>query len=510
MPREVIVPGVRDLIPPQGRVTVQLTNPETGKVKHEVKAENMIMNSWLAQVNVHGRGAFDSNDNRNQFQPNFSPVAGNNDAGFTREYIWAHLGRPGIWPSLCSGYMPWLWASDKNITPLATRTCPPHTTISNGNMTGHARLDLAHTSVTGQFNRGTVIASESWHKYDESRVSVEFASTEGNGTYRSIGVGRIASHYIQNRCIVSPIGCDQTPNLRVADSQSMSRSSNLLNIGSVWLRSAAFEDSNHFWFSTTGNNLYVFDWETRTLTTGPSGGSVAGTNQIGIAVQGGFLWLVRDKQLFKCSKYTGGSLSILNTYNLATPLGAEIFYDITSDGTNLYGLTATKVFVMNPADGTVTTSWTHGLTHSDTPTCNNIEWDPANLHLWVFLGTDDQAPYVNGVTTDISWVWNGSDYAYTGSRTENQRVYSFSTAGVALPYSFMMVCQGYTLRPQGFTGIDPQGWTGFLAGYDQNSGVYSQTPVHLGGMIGSHALLPSDVIKTSADGLKIRYDFDFA
>lgn len=510
MPREYIVPGVRDLIPPQGRVTVQLTNPETGKVKHEVQVENMIMNCWLAQANTHARGALDRDDTRTQYQPNFSPVAANADAGFARDSLYAHLGRPGIWPSLYSGYMPWLWASDKNIAPNANRTCPPHTTISNGNFTGHARLDLAHTSVAGRLNRGTVIASESWHKYDQSRVSVEFGSTEANGTYRSIGVGRLASHIDENRCISSPIGCNQTVQLRQVDSQIMNRGSDLMALGTSILRSAAFEDTNHFWFSNTANNLYVYDWETNTKTTGPSGGSVAGTGQIGIALQGGYLWLVRDKQLFKCAKYTGGSLSVLNTYNHATPLGAENFLDITSDGTNLYALTLTKVFVLNPADGSNTSSWTHGLTHSENVVCNNIEWDPANQHLWVFFGTVSNPQHTQGDPANYVWEWvNDYQHWYPG-RAENQRVFSFSTAGVALPYSFVMPCAGAYFQPRGFTGIDSQGWVGVLCVYDTNQGVYAQQPVHLGGMIGSHALLPSDVVKTVADGLKIRYDFDFA
>lgn len=510
MPREVIVPGVRDLIPPQGLVTVQLTNPETGKVKHEVKAENMIMNSWLAQVNVHARGAMDRDNSRNQYQPNFSPVAGNNDAGFVHEHVWGHLGRTGIFPGLYNAYMPWIWGSDKNIAPSATRTCPPHTTIANGNMTGYARLDLAHTSIAGRLNRGTSIASESWHKYDQSRVTVEFGSVEANGTYRSIGIGRLASHYDENRCIVSPIACESLPSLRQADSQQMAAGGvDIMGLGSGLLRSAAWEDTNHFWLANVSNNLYLYDWETDTLTTGPSSGSITGTNQIGIALQGGFLWLVRDKQLFKCAKFTGGSLSITNTYNLATPLGAEIFWDITSDGTNLYALTATKVFVLNPADGTVITSWLHGLTHSAQAICNNIEWDPANQILWIFFGTTDEPPYHNNDPTNRTWGWF-EDYGHYSNRAENLRVFGFTTAGAAAPYSFLMFVWSYRHFARNFTGIDPQGWTGILVNQQNNNGYLMQTPVHLGGMIGSHALLPSDIVKTTADGLKIRYDFDFA
>jgi hypothetical protein len=509
MPREVIVPGVRDLIPPQGRVTVQLTNPETGRVRHEVRAENMLMNSWLAQVNVHARGALDRDNSRNQYLPNFSPVAANSDAGFAREHVWAHLGRPGIWPSLYSGYMPWLWASDKNIAPDPDRTCPPCTTISNGNFTGHARLDLAHTSIAGRLNRGTSIASESWHKWDQSRVTVEFGSVEANGTYRSIGVGRIASHVDENRCISSPIGCDALVTLRQADSQQMSIGSDIFGLGSALLRSGAFEDSNHFWCSSGANNLYVYDWETDTLTTGPSTGSVTGAGQIGVAIQGGYLWLSRGANIMKCSKYTGGALTILNTYDQTASLAGQTFWDLTSDGTSLYALTATKVFVINPTDGTVTTSWLHGLTHSDISTCNNVEWDPANQLLWIYFGTDEEPPYHNNDPTTQTWQWS-NDYGHYSNRAENMRGFGFSTAGVQLPYSFLTFVWGYRHFARGFTGIDPNGWIGMLVNQNNNSGTYSQTPVHLGGMIGSHALLPSDVVKTAADGLKIRYDFDFA
>jgi len=508
MPLETIVPGVRDLIPPQGLVTVQLTNPDTGKVVKEVKAENLIANSFLAQVNGHFRGALDNNDARNQNMPNFSPVAANSDSGFTREYLWAHLGRPGIYPGLFGNYMPWLWASDKNISPDANRTVPPCTTISTGNMTGHVRTDVAHATVAGQLNRGTSTAAESWHRWDQSRLTCEFATTEGNGTYRSIGIGRLGSHYNLNSCIALALASDQTSNLRYTHSQPISRSGDLLGLGSVWMRSASFEDSNHFWLSTTANNLFVFDWETRTLTAGPLSATVTGTNQIGVCIKGSDLWLTRDKQLFRCVKFTGGSLTITNTYNLATPLGAEIIFDITTDGTSLYLLTQTKVFVVNPADGSVTTSWTHGMTNFDAAYCCNIEWDPKMQHLWIHFGTDDDAGYLSGNNSLIEWYWNASDYAYTGTRATNQTVYGYSTAGVALPYRFLMLSSGYRQRPQGFTGMDSQGWTCFQCIYAD--GTYSQVPVNMCSMIASHALLPSDVVKTSTNGLKIVYDFNFA
>jgi len=516
MPREVIVPGVRDLIPPQGLVTVQLTHPDTGKVVHEVKAENMIANCWLAQVNGHFRGAMDNDNSRNQYLPNFSPVAANSDAGFTREYVWAHLGRPGIYPGMYGAYMPWLWASDKNIAPNASRTVPPCSNLSlsaiahnlGGNMTGHVRTDVAHATTTGQVNRGTTTAAESWHKWDQSRLTVEFATSEGNGTYRSIGVGRLASAYQANRCIVQPLSCADVVSLRATGSQNVSYGQGVINIGSNFVRSASFEDSNHFWLSSTANALFVYDFETNTTTNGPTSASIPGTNQISVVVKGSDLWLARDKQIFRCVKFTGSTLSITNTYNLATPLGAENILDMTQDGTSIYLLTQTKVFVVNPADGTVTTSWAHNLTHFDAANCCSIEWDGANQHLWIHFGVDNDPQYQNDSS---QWIWNWQNgwgtYGYT-TQDINTKVFSFSTAGVLLPYIILLHAFAYQIRSYAFTGMDPQGWFAMWANFGDSG--YRQGFMNMCSMIGSHALLGSDVVKTSTNGLKIVYDFNFA
>ena len=98
-------------------------------------------------------------------------------------------------------------------------------------------------------------------------------------------------------------------------------------------------------------------------------------------------------------------------------------------------------------------------------------------HLWIHFGTDDDAGYLSGNNSLIEWYWNASDYAYTGTRATNQTVYGYSTAGVALPYRFLMLSSGYRQRPQGFTGMDSQGWTCFQCIYAD--GTYSQVPVNM-------------------------------
>lgn len=509
MPREVIVPGARDLIPPQGRVTLQLTNPDTGRIVHQVQAENMLMNCWLAQVNQHYRGALDSGDAKNQYIPVFSPVAACNDAGFTRDNVWSSLGRPGIYPGWYSNFMPWLWASDKNVSPLATRTVPPHTDLTNGNFTGYARLDLAHTGAAGRDNRGTVVPGESWHKYAQSRATVEFTTGQANGTYRSIGIGRLASHYNANRCASAPIRVDDLVSLRDIDSQMWPGGGDRFGAGMP--KSASFEDNNNFWFSNAAHNLYKWNFQTNTALTGPLSAAITpggGTNFVGLAIQGGFMWLSRGSYIHKCNKFTSGSLTILNSYNLATPLGAEIWLDITTDGTSIWGLTQTKVFQINPADGTVTTSWVHGLgSIYDGAGTNNIEWDPTNQHLWVWIGADDESPYNNGTGTLYNWNWT-TTYSVPAAKMPNTRVVAFSTAGVQLPYSFHLMWDEQQPRTYCFTGLDSNGWCALFGG-TRSGGNYLHF-INMASMMGSHALLPSDLVKTSANGLKIVYDFDFS
>ena len=47
--------GIRDLIAPEGRVTVQLVNPRTGKVAKRVQSDNLITNFGMDMLRQHLR-----------------------------------------------------------------------------------------------------------------------------------------------------------------------------------------------------------------------------------------------------------------------------------------------------------------------------------------------------------------------------------------------------------------------------------------------------------------------
>jgi hypothetical protein len=125
--KRYIVPGVHDPIPPNGRITVQLTHPTTGRVVKEVRSENAIMDWFTSQVSGFGRGdgyASSVADVRRYSIPNLSPNSMNIDVLQNRDPISVKFNIAGQYPGLYSAgtEVPFIWGSSANITPNAAHT----------------------------------------------------------------------------------------------------------------------------------------------------------------------------------------------------------------------------------------------------------------------------------------------------------------------------------------------------------------------------------------------------
>jgi len=505
MPKEYIVPGVHDLIPPEGRITAILTDIDRNKVVKEVKAENLLTNAFKASLAHGGRGDF-ADDNIRRYHPHLSPVLGCTDAGFTRDGPWAHFNRDGMYPGRFPFYANWFWTCAENYTPNAAHTHMP--VNADGMFTGHAKTDLVHTTSSDQSTRGTIVPSQMWHKWAQSRLVVEFASTEANGVHRTVGVGKVDSSLRNSMSAVPGNPLNVLPSLRNAwhDHYSNPEAATGMEPSNgtyVHLMSVSSVSPTEIWYTDNTPILYKFDPLTGVSLTGPNSAAMVGSGRVGVVALGSDLWLSRGKTIKRCVKPTTSSLTITNTYDHTATLGSETYEDITSDGTNLYAITNVKVYVINPATGTITSSWAHGGTYIDGA---KIEWDPAMGHLWIQVGTVVEA---NATYSPSTYEWPHVDYVTNPisrarpSATDPLSSRGWTTAGVRTPFQLHMPHGAYNVYPAGVTGMSPDGWSFFFGAYHR----YGLRPY--GASMASAANLGSDIVKTSAQSLKFVYDFNF-
>lgn len=530
MKEKVIVPGIHDHVPPQGRVTVQLLNPDTDKVVHEVKAENAIMDWFLSQVTM-SRGDF-YDDVRRQLTPNLSPISALIASVEQRSIPTVVMNKPGIYPGWYAAgpEMNFIWGSSSNITPDSTHTVMPGSD-TEGMMTGFARLDVAHTPDAANLPRGTVVSGSCRHTWAQTRMVVEFTTAQGNGVYRSIGTGSISqrSTIAGGGGAAHPASLWYPQNIRPANGETNRNITFFRNGGNNTITGAAWPDHRMFLVEgdVTGatSAIFMYNWHTTGLTavSGPTSTTIGGTGRISVCTHGGNLWVGRGTSLKRCDYPTNTTLNVLNTYSPVTGFTDAAIIDITSDGTNIYALGSTKVFVINPATGAVTSSWTHSLPRAF-GTIGNIEWDPAMQMLWLTSETHVSTGY-------YPWGLPNTTNASNLSNSPLHRSYGYTTAGVRLNYAVPPTSGGVPINvidqtqqanswdgnsisrmESGITGMAQQnGWTS-VVGSIHSSGT-SGTGFHQahfrGPAMSSHALLPSDVTKTSSNTLRIIYDFDY-
>ena len=499
MTKRMLVPGVHDLIPPDGRITVELLHPETGRVRQKVQAENALMD-WYRKNAIPngGRGGPGGSLFSTLQYDSFYPMQDLIYWSFASD-----LHQPNSWPSPWEPSLSalWIWATSANVAPDQTKHHIP-TVDPNGEVTSGARLDIAFTPDGLQLSRGTVVLASCIRSWARTRMVVEYGTAYGNGTYRSIGLGSVVPKRTGSgmRSCPPSMGASSPWNSVNGGSTAPAPQFNV-NVfphrgcvdyaeGGLWGFSSGFTGLGRYLPNTALNGSMV---ELVTLANLPGSGG-----QLAVAVNGSDFWISRNKALYRCVKPTSNvAVTITNTYDLTATVGADTILDIAVDrvANLVFLLTQTKVHVINGATGAPVSDFLHGMT-SDVSAA--IEWSKAENQLHVSFGGSPGSP-------DLGYgTWAGSASNYPA----NPIVRGFTTAGAAAK-SFLIPQYGVasgnnSMYSAPYVALNEAGigWTHRLL-----SSVYA---VPEGPTMATHALLGADVVKTGADALRITYDFDFA
>ena len=171
----VAVIGTKDLIPPQGRVGVELYNPDTGRVKKKVQAENAIMDWATEQIALNqgrGTGQFRGRSGNQTYQPGISTTGSLIQAsqlpqpsfGFQTEINGNLVDQPGAWPWRVppGACYQWLWGTPSSVAPDATRRHIP-VTSDVADVTGGVYLAADFAADGIQNTRGYLDLAASAH-----------------------------------------------------------------------------------------------------------------------------------------------------------------------------------------------------------------------------------------------------------------------------------------------------------------------------------------------------------
>lgn len=534
------VPGVHDLISPEGRVCVEILD-DRGRVVQKVKSDNAIMNFWNESMKRYVRGA-DQN-----FWPQISTttfgyhfhghtvsLAVEKDSGRTLDQ-WYLFGLNEGWPVL--GHPSNFADGMRNvILSDSTEAVNPDEFIFPGEMGAYTNLREQYAPAVNT-KRGNLNTVTSYRTPTSLRYVCEWGTAYGNGTHNSVGIGNVvqaATAATHSYPCLSPYLSLHT---RAGGTAIVDSSNGVGNTGTIHNSHPLHGSSSHsvfaaaglpanintpllsgvrvandeFWTvqsGIAGNNLSRKDFSNLSaapfsaataaaghVVTGPTNTTIGGgTARTAVTAIGADLWLAYQGTLKRCAKPTNTSLSVTNTY---TPGGIENCVDMCTDGTNIYWLGATTVYVIDPVTGTISTSWAHGLTG----TMGNIVWGGANSP---YLIISYEATSLPTVSTNVSITARSSWLA--ALRT---------TAGAARG-TFQIPSPAYSSTPSnGNTSgglimpltSDRKHWIGPSG----NNGAFTSTPqVYLFGPSHmSRTVLGSPVVKTSANSMRVTYEFTF-
>lgn len=500
MSKATIVPGVHDSIPPEGRVTVELFNPDTGRVRKRDQVENALMDWYRKNAAMNGgrgTGAFNGSydyDSFNPMQEVSIAVPGTVRAASAGPTGWPVPFAPGMG-------MSWLWATDQNVTPNQAAIHIPSGN-ANAQVTSGTKLDQPWVPDGVQFSRGSVQLGSCIRSWDRTRIVAEFGLSYGNGVYRSIGLGSLINRRTAPGTMrVSPAHINNPSNPVLPDfgwGFSGNQAINQLFLG----RGGVDPELGVIWGqqSAVYGGPHLNSWDGNVNTIVVSTANVIGSGgQWSVAVNGSDFWVARNKVLYRCVKPTSDvPMTATNTYDLSATIGADTFLDIAVNrATNqLFLLTETSVHVVNGATGAPVSSFPLGLTIpvADRP-YSGIEWSAAEQQLfvsfWDAIGAYDGWGYNTGSPSSIS-------------SADSCLIRGFTAAGAAAKN--LMIPQNSTR-----TSSNNRYSAALLGLTDSGISFAARTADNfmLGPSMATHALLGSDFEKTSADALRITYDFDF-
>lgn len=513
---ELVAIGTRDITPPEGRVTLELRSANTGRLRKRVEVDNALMDWYKAAVPRNGgRGGFYQSPGpapASTFSGLSSGINPTYFAQLTSPFTpviseQAERGQfdPTRWPSIAGvakNCTNWLWATNQNVTPDAAAFHIP--TLTSEVTAGVQLASTAYAAVGIQNKRGAINQALTSWTWDRIRMVVDFATAEGNGTYRSVGIGMLLPETIapgRLRSFPAPM-LEYNPvdvNQRIGSQLDSGMLTTLTHASTgqafnYWLVDSAFNLIHRSYQSTTGTTLFTVSAANLPGSGGPLGPVIEHTPSD--------FWIARNQTLYRCvAPVSNAAITPVNTYNLSGTLGAEAILDITFDGTNLYLLTLTQVYVVNPATGGITSNWAHGRS-GGTLGNQSIMWDAGEQLLWI--------NFVNTSGTTRSWEWGlAGSGTQVATDVDSLICYGYTLGGVVTKahmarHGGPSNASQVHVRLLGAARSDGQFWS--RLGFTGN-----QCRLWLNGpSMATHALLPSDVVKTSDDILRITYDFNFA
>lgn len=504
--REVVL-GVRDLVPPEGRVTVQLIDDHTGKVLHKQRSDNLITNFGVDLIKSAIR------DGSLELAQTISlPRAGfgwhNAINNMSRTFWWQKFGTAyaPVRPGYMNAYTKFLYLSDATAAVSATEVDIPGTVMGFSDTSG--ATTLSHTK-SGTLLEPNCVIGPAFNRYE-----YEFGTTKANGTFQSIGYGSLGWNHVAASSDVFPMCGSAFYSIDNGVGQYGGGGSNVLHAAAVGapsvsgsdgsLYSGHLESVNAVWVAYPSIGVAKWDMNGSGATTAanavPSVTALftvtnttlgSGASKIGVCVLGANMWVGYGTTLKVGVKPTSTAWSAASTY---APAGVGTCLDITTDGTNIYWLDATNVRVIDPATGTVTSSWSHAGP-TEATVAKTIGWCVADSTLRIGYNGTNTESYDSTLGTAVA-------------RSHRLKAYTLSGATPTKPILIVAHNKSST-TPIFWGGVaydQTTGWGGLMLSYMQSTG----SGGYVGPTLFSRTLLASPITKTSSQALRVTYEFGFS
>ena len=508
--------------PPGGVVTLELKSANTGRTLKKVSVENALMGWYESRITQNANRGWKHSGEANWGSVNYSTEFQGFDpltvfaaarpefqeaayAGFTK-------GRTNWFPFSPALSAYWLWATDSSAAVDTSALEIPVTggAASLGEVTAGADLVETFAADGIQNKRGTVTPGACSWTWAQQRVQVDFASSVGNGVYRSIGLGSLEPQRI------APGGL--RANRPALHSFSVARNYNFQLYLGVGLYGERFSigrpGSNAIW-AVQENGLNIAYWDVddpdySSFTSTYGGTSTppgTGANTVCVDTASDF-WVLRNGQLYRCDTRPPATLNVVNTYDLTGSLASPTshFLDMCFDGTDLRIVDSVNVHTVSTTTGAVTSSWAHGITDPGTPSPKfSIVWNAVTSELYVNWWAGNTAG------PDEGW----GKYAQIGQFSirgpaDSAVIHRFTSAGTKVGALMGIQTSPYTDEQSPHAQICLMDADGVMSG---STGQYDFSIRRLGmhgPSMATHALLGADLTKTDSETLTVTYDFNYA